>query len=96
MNCNMCTTYFSHPEDGDMAFDYQTDSWRCGHCTEDHSFDDEYLSPDAMTVTFSPTEQDRMDVMYDRVYRAWRTASAFLPEDFSPEEAYMLLSLKII
>lgn len=79
-----------------MHLDYLTSKWRCGACTADHSFDDDYFSPDAMTVTYSDDEQEKLDRMYDRVYRAWRTATAFLPEDFSPEEAQMLLALKII
>lgn len=49
-----------------------------------------------MVILFDTEEQARMDRMYDRVYRAWRTASTFLPEDFTAEEAQMLLSLKII
>lgn len=79
-----------------MHLDYLTGNWRCGLCTADHSFDDDFYSPDAMSVTFDTTEQDKLDRTYDRVYRAWRTASSFLPEDFTAEEAQMLLSLKII
>lgn len=67
--------------------------------TATSNHEDDYAgfgSGDEMVILFDTEEQARMDRMYDRVYRAWRTASTFLPEDFTAEEAQMLLSLKII
>lgn len=52
-------------------------------------------SGDEMVVLYDTEEQAKMDRMYDRVYRAYRSAHAFMPEDFSEEEMYMLLALKI-
>lgn len=66
--------------------------------TNAHDHGDDYESfgsGDEMVVLYDTEELARMDRMYDRVYRAWRAGSAFMPEDFSAEELHMLLSLKI-
>jgi hypothetical protein len=63
-----------------------------------NSYEDDYDgfgSGDEMVILFDTEEQAKMDSMYDRVYRAYRSASRFMPEDFSAEEMHMLLALKI-
>jgi len=66
--------------------------------TTHHSHGDDYAgfgSGDEMIVMFDTEEQAKMDAMYDRVYRAYRTANAFMPEDFTAEEINLLVGLKV-